>query len=82
VLPLKLQHDGGMETCILLMLLSLFLCYIDGVGNTVENSALLHNLVQQGHAGSKNMLQQNPLVLSWWCWITAVDLYNELLSSC
>jgi len=31
---------------------------------------------QQGHAGSKNLLHQNPLVLNWGCRITQVVLYN------
>jgi len=32
---------------------------------------------QQGHAGSKTFLQQNPLVLNWGCWLTQAVLHND-----
>jgi len=31
---------------------------------------------QQGHAGSETLLQQNPPVLNWGCWLAQVILYN------
>ena len=31
---------------------------------------------QQGQAGSKTLLKQNPLVLNRGCWLTQVVLYN------
>jgi len=31
---------------------------------------------QQDRAGSKTLLQQNPVVLNWGCWLTQVVLCN------
>jgi len=31
---------------------------------------------QQGHAGSKTLLQQNPPVLNWGCRLIQVNMYN------
>jgi len=47
--------------------------YRDGVRNTSKENASCH---QQGHAGSKTLLQQNPPVLNWGCWLTQTDLNN------
>ena len=33
-------------------------------------------LIEQGHAGSKTLHQQNPPVLNQRCQLTKVDLYN------
>jgi len=31
---------------------------------------------QQGHVGSRTLLQQNPPVLNWGCRLSQADLYN------
>ena len=40
-------------------------------------NTLFVNYRQQGRAGSKTLLQQNPPVLSWRCQLTQVDLFNS-----
>jgi len=37
----------------------------------------MHQLMPQGHVGSKTFLQQNPTVLNWGCQLTWDDLYNS-----
>jgi len=50
--------------------------------NTVqENSGILlyskcARYHQQGHTGSKTMLQQNPFIFNWGCRSTEVNLYR------
>ena len=33
---------------------------------------------QQGHVGSKTLLQQNPPVLNWGCQLREVDLFDAM----
>jgi len=57
--------------------------YRDGVGNTAEENSSIFFLIQtascrqQGHVGSKTLLQQNPPVLIWGCQLTQGDLYSD-----
>jgi len=54
------------------------LWYQDGVSNTVDEDSLSEcaSCCQQGCKGSKTLLQQNPALLNWECWLTRIDLYN------
>jgi len=36
---------------------------------------------QQGHAGSKALLQQNPPVLNWWCQLTGFNVIEVAFSA-
>jgi len=38
----------------------------------------VRSVLTPAHAGSKTLHQQNSLVLNWRCWLTQVDLYNDL----
>ena len=54
------------------------MCYGNSVGNTTEeNSSIsliqMASCCQQGHAGSKNLLQQNRAILNSGCQLTKVD---------
>ena len=67
--------------CILIIIFYIWRCR-NGAGNTIENSSVFFSLIrsvscrQQGHAGSKTLLQQNPPVLHWGCRLVQVVLYN------
>jgi len=55
--------------------------YGDGAGNTTEENSSIFFLIQcascrqQGHVGSKTLLQQSP-PLNWGCWLRHIVLYN------
>ena len=55
-------------------------CGADVCNTTVENSSFClceYASLQQGHVGSKSLLQQNPPDLNWGCLQTQVDPYND-----
>ena len=58
-----------------------FLTVWRSAGNTIEeNSSVFSKCTschQQGHAGSKTVLQQNRPLFNWSCWITQDVLYNS-----
>jgi len=69
---------------ITIILTSLIKCYVNGVGNTAkENTSTFSRIktCQQGHLGSKTVLQQNPPVLNWGCrlimltWMIAIKCF-------
>jgi len=43
---------------------------------TVQVMPVRTSCCQQGHAGIKTLLQQNPPALNWGCQLTQVVLYN------